>query len=152
MEEHNMSTPTVPLAPCLGGGFSEEAAVFADATDEAEVVPGSAAEEQALADFVRAARAHYGTAIVTIVLFGGRARGDARPSSDADVAIVLADGGWVSWKERHMLSDLSYDVLLDRGLNIHAWPLRASEWERIQNASRIVQDIRRVGRDISSLK
>ncbi len=143
-----MNTPTnVPSK-----GFSEEAASFSGANDVAEVVPGSAAEQHALADFVRAVRAHYGDRITAIVLFGSRARGEARPSSDADVVVVLADGAWINWQERHVLSDLSYDVLLGHGLDIHPWPVRASEWAGNQPASKLVQSARLTGRDLCNLK
>jgi predicted nucleotidyltransferase len=46
-------------------------------------------ERKALDDYVAAVRAHYGPRLVDVLMFGSRARGDHRPDSDADVAVVL---------------------------------------------------------------
>jgi len=46
---------------------------------------------RALELFARDARRSYGDDLQRIVLFGSRARGDAGPDSDVDVAVVLRD-------------------------------------------------------------
>ena len=86
------------------------------------------AERKALADFVAAVRRHYGPGLVDIYVFGSRARGDARPDSDVDLAVILEDGGWGFWEEKMFLSELAYDALLKTGLWIQAWPVSRSEW------------------------
>ncbi len=58
------------------------------------------AERKALDAFVVAVRQHYGARVVDILIFGSRARGDARPDSDADVAVILEDGDWHFWGRR----------------------------------------------------
>ena len=63
-----------------------------------------------------------------IYLFGSRARGDHRPDSDADIAIVLSDGDWRRWPETKRLTALGYDFLVETGADLEAWPIRASEW------------------------
>jgi predicted nucleotidyltransferase len=88
------------------------------------------AERKALDDYVAAVRAHYGARLVDILIFGSRARGDARPDSDADVAVILEDGGWDFWDEKMFLSDLACDALLGPGLWIQAWPISRSQWTR----------------------
>jgi len=87
------------------------------------------AERDAFDDYVAAVREHYGTRLVDILLFGSRARGDARPDSDADIAVVLRDGDWGFWAEQMNLAGLAYDVLLDHGLFIQPWPIPITEWE-----------------------
>jgi len=59
------------------------------------------------------------------ILFGSRARGDNRPDSDLDLAVVLAGkrGSFIDTK-LHM-AGLAFDVLMETGILIQALPL----WE-----------------------
>ena len=84
--------------------------------------------KRALDSFISAVRAHYGERLEEIVLFGSRARGDQRPDSDADVAVILKDGDWRFWAEKLTLADLTYDQLMEFGLRIQPWPISASAW------------------------
>lgn len=93
-------------------------------------------ERKAVEDYVAAVRRHYGRRLVDILVFGSRARGDARPDSDVDLAVILEDGEWEFWQEKMRLSDLAYDALLEPGLWIQAWPVSRSEWRE--------EDLRRV--------
>ena len=86
-------------------------------------------ERKALEDYVSAVRGHYGARLVEVLLFGSRARGDARADSDADLAVILEDGDWRFWDEKMFLSDLAYDALLNPGLWIQAWPVSRSGWK-----------------------
>ena len=86
-------------------------------------------EREALDDYLAAVRNHYGQRLVDVLLFGSRARGDARPDSDADVAVILKDGDWQFWEEQWALAGLAYDVLLDHGLFFQPWPIPRSAWE-----------------------
>ena len=49
---------------------------------------------KALRDFALEVRRAYGDRLKGLYLFGSRARGDHTAESDADVAVVLADGDW----------------------------------------------------------
>jgi predicted nucleotidyltransferase len=89
----------------------------------------TSAERKALEDYVAAVRQHYGSRLIDVLLFGSRARGEARPDSDADVAVILQNGDWQFWEEQWTLAGLAYDVLLDHGLFIQPWPIPRSAWE-----------------------
>jgi hypothetical protein len=70
----------------------------------------------------------YGERLRGVYLFGSRARGDHTPESDADVAVVLADGDWDYWNEKMRLADLEYDTIIATGAEPQGWPVRESEW------------------------
>lgn len=90
--------------------------------------PTDAEAAAALARFATDARRHYGPRLLDLYLFGSRARGDATPESDADVAVILADGAWRIIDEARVLADLSYDRLIEDGLDIQAHPVSHSAW------------------------
>lgn len=98
-------------------------------------------EQKALADFAAAVRKHYGDRLEDILLFGSRARGDARPDSDADVIVVLADGPWSFWSEPRVLAELAYEPLIAEGIAIHPWPISRSAWhDQSSEDSRFVEN------------
>jgi predicted nucleotidyltransferase len=70
----------------------------------------------------------YGERLERLILFGSRARGDARADSDWDVAVVLRgyDG---NWEERHRLADFGYDLLLETGEVLSLKPFAPEELE-----------------------
>lgn len=93
-----------------------------------ELEPSPEDVAKALADYISAVRKHYGRRLHSIVLFGSRARGDMRPDSDADIAVIIEDGDWCFWQEKMELADLAYEALIERGLVIQPWPLSHSAW------------------------
>jgi uncharacterized protein len=91
--------------------------------------PDDATVNRALSEYEGLVRQAYGPRLKGVYLFGSRARGDHAPESDADVAIVLAAGtDWDFWREKTLLTDLTYDLLVETGTDIQAWPVRDSEW------------------------
>ena len=69
----------------------------------------------------------YGNQIERVVLFGSRARGDARPDSDYDVAVFLSNMS-DRFAELYRLADLSTDILGETGEFVHAMPYRAGAY------------------------
>jgi predicted nucleotidyltransferase len=76
----------------------------------------------ALERFKSILSARYGPHLHGLYLFGSRARGDHRPDSDADIAVVL-DAADDPIGEQWSLIDLVYDILLDTGVHIQPWVL-----------------------------
>lgn len=66
----------------------------------------------------------YGRRLVRVVLFGSRARGDAKPDSDFDIAVFIKDAGTFT-DESARLAAVSTDILCDTGAVISATPFPA---------------------------
>ncbi len=80
-----------------------------------------------LARFRTALDEIYGNRIDRVILFGSRARGDARPESDYDVAVFLRDMDY-RYPELRRLADLSTDFINETGEFVHAMPYRAGAY------------------------
>ncbi len=84
-----------------------------------------------------------GRALVKLVLYGSRARGDADPDSDVDVAIVFrsAEGG-----TRSRILDVVAQVELECGVPLSTLILPEEEYRRLLGQERkIALDIEREG-------
>lgn len=77
--------------------------------------------------FRKALDESYGDRLERVVLFGSRARGDARPDSDYDIAVFLRDMD-DSGAEMNRLADLATEILYNEGEFIHAMPYRAGSY------------------------
>ena len=86
----------------------------------------------------------YGDRLERVVLFGSRARGDAREDSDYDVAVFLK-GLTDRWAELDRLADLGTDILDETGEFIHAMPYRAGSYEE---RTPLMHEIRTGGIDL----
>jgi len=67
-----------------------------------------------------------------VIVFGSRARGNHRPDSDVDVAVLLELPHLPFLDTKLKMSDAAYDVLLDTGINISPLPVWMDEWEHPQ--------------------
>ena len=70
----------------------------------------------------------YGNRIERVVLFGSRARGDARPDSDYDVAVFLKDLDNFG-QEAGRIAEIETDILYDTGAVINAMPFKAGSYQ-----------------------
>ncbi|WP_159728116.1 nucleotidyltransferase domain-containing protein [Methylosinus sp. Ce-a6] len=70
----------------------------------------------------------YGDRLARAVLFGSRARGDAEPDSDYDIAVFLREMP-DRFVEMKRLADLSTGILYETGGVIHALPYQSATYD-----------------------
>lgn len=97
-----------------------------------------------LAKFRAALNALYGNRIERVVLYGSRARGDARQDSDYDVAVFLENLD-DRWAEADRIALATIGVLDETGAVIHAMPYRAGAY---QERTPLMHELRREGVDL----
>ena len=99
---------------------------------ESDVEPSPSPTEDeaslALRRFVEEVRGRYGSDLKGVFLFGSRARGDNRPDSDADVAVVIADGDWSEIAESVSMANETFGILVDQSLDIQPRAIAESHW------------------------
>ncbi|HET6468715.1 MAG TPA: nucleotidyltransferase domain-containing protein [Geminicoccaceae bacterium] len=83
----------------------------------------------------------YGPRLDRVLLYGSRARGEAREDSDWDVAVILKDYDG-SLDEHYRLADLSHDLLLETGEFLTLVPFAPEELSR---RTLLMHNIRREG-------
>jgi predicted nucleotidyltransferase len=86
----------------------------------------------------------YGKRIERVVLFGSRARGDARPDSDYDVAVFLENLDNFG-REANRIAEIETDILYDTGAVINALPLQAGSYREYTG---LMKELRREGIDL----
>ena len=86
----------------------------------------------------------YGDRLAHVVLYGSRARGDARPDSDYDVAVFLKSLP-DRWQELRRLADLRVKFLDDTGAFFDAKPYPTTAY---RDATPLMHEIRRDGLDL----
>src|SRR5215469_13060624 len=86
----------------------------------------------------------YGSRIERVVLFGSRARGDARPDSDYDVAVFLRNLDNFG-QEAGRIAAIETDILYDTGAVINAIPFEAGSY---QERTGLMGELRREGLDL----
>jgi predicted nucleotidyltransferase len=107
-------------------------------------MPAVALNDPILKRFRAALDRLYGDRIERVVLYGSRARGDARDDSDYDVAVFL-----------HRMTDrrdevrrivpVIVEIIDDTGAVIHAMPYRAGSYE---DRTSLMREIRHEGVDL----
>ena len=70
-----------------------------------------------------------GDNLVSVILFGSRARGEAQPDSDVDLLLVVQDLHKAS-QSMDALDEAVFDLLLEYGLLLAVIPVEASQFAR----------------------
>ena len=98
-----------------------------------------------LTGFREAMQLLYGPRIERVVLYGSRARGDAKPDSDYDIAVFLRDLS-SRWQEVRRIADVELSILDETGAMVHAMPYPAESWRN--TSSPLMREIRKDGVDL----
>jgi predicted nucleotidyltransferase len=91
-------------------------------------------------EYKRRAEGAFGARVAKMVLYGSRARGDALPDSDWDVAVFLT--GEPTSDDLNRLSDLRTDLLYETGQFIQPIPIAS---RRLDEQSYLLRAIRSEG-------
>lgn len=102
------------------------------------------ADSPVLVSFRAALDGLYGARVARVVLYGSRARGDARPDSDYDVAVFLTDYT-NRWDEADKIANVAARLLTETGAFIHAMPYRSTQYDE---RSPLMHEIRREGLEL----
>jgi len=85
-------------------------------------------ESDALQAYLTAVQARFGPQLVEVFLFGSKARGEASPSSDVDIIVIL------DHPTAQDLSDargLGFDVLLGHGVYLSVRAMSRQAWQAL---------------------
>ena len=97
-----------------------------------------------LAKFRAVLNEMYGERIERVVLYGSRARGDARLDSDYDIAVFIKDPGTFS-DDSERLAAITTDILVDTGAVISATPFPAGAY---RDHTGFMHELRKDGLDL----
>jgi predicted nucleotidyltransferase len=100
-------------------------------------------ERQGVTEFVRKARQRFDDQLVSIVLFGSRARGEAEPDSDMDVLVVMTSA---EPEIRRKVRYLAVEVWLEHGIYLSTRVWSQVHWRKLEELQTMLyQNIRRDG-------
>ena len=102
------------------------------------------ASDPVLVRFRAALTSAYGPRLERVALYGSRARDEAGPESDYDVAVFL-NGSEGLWSESARLAEIETDIPFDTGAVINALPFPAGAHAR---RTPLMHALRRDGLDL----
>jgi predicted nucleotidyltransferase len=103
-------------------------------------------ETGALEAFVRRVRRGFDDRVLSVILFGSRARGDAQPDSDVDLVVIVdRDDLETSKAIRH----LAIETWLEWGLYLSTRVWGQAHWQRLQALQTgLYRNLQREGREL----
>lgn len=101
-------------------------------------------DDPVIQHFRTAVRDAYGARVQRVLLYGSRARGDARPDSDYDIAVFL-DGIESRWTEMKLLAGIDVDIMDATGHVVHAMPFSL---DALEARTLFMHEVRKDGKDI----
>lgn len=85
-------------------------------------------EERALQAYVDLLESRFGLRVVEVLLFGSKARSEAREDSDLDVAVILQQASAQDLSEAR---GLAFDILLTYGVLLSVRAMSRQGWEKL---------------------
>jgi hypothetical protein len=118
---------------------------------QASEVPVDAKTQAALQNFI--GRASLELPHAQYILFGSRARGDARSESDVDLAVITPDEDKIHNLIRHTLNDIAFDIMLDYELLISPLIISQNVWQGRSDPlnAELIRNIQKEGISVSSV-
>ena len=84
--------------------------------------------------------------VVSVLLFGSRARGEAQPDSDMDVVVLMSEA---SPETRKAIRYLAVEVWLEYGIYISTRVWSLAHWQKLEDMQTLLyRNIRRDGIDL----
>lgn len=106
-------------------------------------------ERQVAMEFVERVRQQFDGQLVSIVLFGSRARGEAKPDSDMDVLVVMSSA---DPEVRKRIRYLAVEVWLEYGVYLSTRVWSQTHWHKLEELQTLLyQNISRDGINLLEL-
>jgi predicted nucleotidyltransferase len=103
-------------------------------------------ERQAAAEFADKVRQQFDGQLVSILLFGSRARGEAEPDSDMDVLVVMSK---IDPETRRAIRYLAVEVWLKHGIYVSTRVWSRTHWRKLEEMQTLLyRNICRDGIDL----
>ena len=108
----------------------------------------TAFEKTILQAFVRELHEQFDGQMISVLLLGSRARGDAQPDSDIDIAVIVNRSDLETVKT---IRDLAADIWLEYGLFLSTCVWSQEHWRRLEEIKTgFYRSIQREGIDVLS--
>lgn len=101
--------------------------------------------ETVMSDFVNDLKKTFGNNLVSVIVFGSYARGDAGPDSDLDIAVILKSIPDY-WDTKTKIEDIAYANTFDKERYVTIASVLMNEREFLTGLSPLLLNIRKEGR------
>jgi predicted nucleotidyltransferase len=106
-------------------------------------------EQAAAESFLKRIKGQFNGRLLSVLLFGSRARGEADGDSDMDVAVVIDRSDRTT---RRRIRDLATEAWLDNGIYISTRIWSRAQWKKLKDARTLLyQNIEREGIELLDL-